>query len=523
MTLIATPIFVSALEEVEPALDLARRAVARGASVIEWRVDGLPGTAGPSAGRVLDELASRSPAPCIVTCRTVEEGGQGGADDLLRVVELLAASQASPRYLDVELAAFGRSAALRVACAKVVARQTANDTGLILSVHDMAGRPADLLQRVEAMTAEPACRVIKVAWTARSVRDNLETFDLLSERRRPTIALCMGDAGLMSRVLAGKFGGLITFAANAGGAESAPGQPTIETLRETYRFDAIGAATKVYGVVGWPVAHSRGPAIHNAGFAAAGHDGVYLPLPVPPGYEHFKASVGSLLDHPRLSFAGASVTVPHKENLLRFVRERGGAVCPVAQRVGAANTLLARDDGTVACLNTDGPAALDALAAGMGGDPAALARARVLVLGAGGAARAVVGALAGAGSDVVVFNRSSDRARALAADLGARAADEDVAGAGPFDVVVNCTTVGMQGGPDPEGLPLPPGVTLDGSITVFDTVYAPPRTPLIREAEARGARIVTGADMFLRQAALQFERWTGKPAPMAAFRAGLAP
>ncbi|MCP3905092.1 MAG: type I 3-dehydroquinate dehydratase, partial [Planctomycetes bacterium] len=445
------------------------------------------------------------PAPCLVTCRPEWEGGGFGGVEATRVelLEAIAATGARPRYVDIELAAYRRSGFAGVLAGF-------GETGLILSSHDFDGRPADLIQRVEALTAEDDASVVKVAWRARSIRDNLEAFDLLAERRKPMVALCMGDFGLPSRVLAGKFGGFLTFGVLDAGATSAPGQPTLVELRSRYRFDDIGPRTRVYGVIGWPVAHSRGPDLHNAGFAAVDHDGVYLPLPVPPEWEHFKASVGALVDHERLDFSGASVTIPHKEHLVRFVIERGGHVDPLAARLGAANTLVVGDDRSLSCTNTDAPAAVETLGA--------VAGQRVAVLGAGGVARAVAGGLADAGMRVVVFNRTAQRAEALARDLGRgveSAGLDDLAGG--FDVYVNCTPVGMEGGPDPDGSPLPESIALDEQTTVFDTVYAPARTPLVREAEARGARVVTGVEMFVRQAALQFERWTGQAAPMDVF------
>ena len=142
----------------------------------------------------------------------------------------------------------------------------------MLSTHDFDRRPADLLQRVEAMSNEPACSVIKIAWQARSLRDNLEALDLVADRTTPMVVLCMGEFGLMSRVLAAKSGALLTYASAGVGAETAPGQPTIDDLLGRYRFDRIGPATAVYGVIGWPVAQSLSPVIHNAGFEKIGDD-----------------------------------------------------------------------------------------------------------------------------------------------------------------------------------------------------------------------------------------------------------
>ena len=266
--------------------------------------------------------------------------------------------------------------------------------------------------------------------------------------------------------------------------------------------------------------------VHNAGFAAVGHDGVYLPLPVPNAYEHFKATVGALVDHSRLDFRGASVTSPHKENLLRFVRERGGRIDESAGQVGAANTLAVEDDGSVECRNTDAPAVGAALCEGIGVERSALAGRRIAVLGAGGMARAAVAVLSHAGAEIVLLNRTRARAEALAGEFNGRptasgeparvALGEPDALGGGLDVVINCTPIGMTGGPAPGESPWPEA-PLDESVAVFDAVYAPKKTPLIEQAEARGGPTICGLDLFLRQAALQFERWTGEKAPMEVF------
>jgi 3-dehydroquinate dehydratase/shikimate dehydrogenase len=552
MSMICVSIAVSAADEVGRALERASRAAATGARLIEWRIDALVEDCTPPAAiAAATRLVRDSPAPCIVTCRDASEGGEYRGDEATRIslMEALAAADHPPRYIDIELAAMERSANLRQKVLLAVAHQDQPcrlQTSLILSSHDVRGRPADLIQRIERMTSEPACAVVKVAWTARSLRDNLEAFDLLAERRKPMVALCMGRFGLMSRVLAGKFGGLLTFATDGADEATAPGQPSIDDLVNLYRFDRIGAATKVYGVIGWPVEHSHGPRLHNAGFGAIGFDGVYLPLPIPPEWEHFKATLGALIDHPRLEFRGASVTIPHKEHLVRFVKERGGRLDLMSERTGAANTLVVGSAGGLECINTDAPAAVQALCGGLGLNaalPGALDGLRIAVIGAGGVARAVAAGMLDSGATVVIFNRSAARAEGLVAELrrsldtavaaGARpgtlaAGAPGALGCGCFHVFINCTPMGMKGGPDPDGSPLDlfpdsEEVRLDQSMTVMDTVYTPARTPLIREAESRGVRVIAGGDMYLRQAAMQFERWTGCRLPSPVASAGSRP
>ena len=241
-----------------------------------------------------------------------------------------------------------------------------------------------------------------------------------------------------------------------------------------------------------------------------------VPMPIAPGWEPFKASLSAMLDQVRLDFRGAAVTIPHKEHLLRFVEEQGGEIEPLAAQIGAANTLLVRRDGTLFAANTDAPAAAEALAIGFGIDPNALADGsfqgkRVAVIGAGGAAAAIAAGLARHGATVVLANRTKDRAEALAERLRASgeggwrvsAAGLDSLSCGCFHAFVNATPVGMESGPDPDGSPLPEDVVLDDSIVVFDTVYAPSRTPLLAEAASRGAKVVGGLEMFTRQAQRQ--------------------
>lgn len=526
-------------QEIDAALAEARRAVADGARLVEWRVDALVDPLLPkhadAALQCVRRLVADAGAPCIVTIRAAAEGGAFRGDDADRVsfMEALGTADPAPRYLDLELAAFERSANLRqkVRLAVQHDRQPRDlKTSLILSAHDFDSRPADLMSRYARMVDEPACAVAKIAWRARSLRDNLEAFELLRERRTPTIALCMGEFGLMSRVLAPKFGGFLTFARSEHGDETAAGQPSVRELFERWRFGRIGAATLVYGVIGWPVAHSQSPVIHNAGFDAASVDAVYLPMPIEGSWESFKATVGAMLDFEPLDFRGASVTIPHKEHLVRFVRERGGTLCPVASRSGSANTLVvgrAAGSGAIqlSAVNTDAPAAAGALSA-----VRPLRGARVALLGAGGAARAIALSMLDAGAEVVIFNRTPARAEALAREVGAAcgsAASAIRAGGSlaemarqtsPFQVIVNCTSVGMEGGPAPHESPLPASFEMRAGTTVMDTVYRPRDTPLLRAARATGATVIDGAEMFVRQAEAQFRHWSGGEPPAGLFR-----
>lgn len=541
VTLIAVPIPIADPGEIDRAVARAVRAAERGADLIEWRIDPLAGASAdavPEIVAVVRTLIARSPRPSIVTLRSVDEGGMFDDPDGAHAAALLVgigALQPPPAYLDLEFALLERQRA-RLA---PLLRSPADDRArVILSCHDFSGRPPDLTARVRRLIDDPCDpAVIKIAWRARSVRDNLEAFDLLDTRARPMIALCMGDAGLPSRVLAPRFGAFLTFAAPERDEATAPGQPTIDEMTDRYRVRAIGASTALYGVIGWPVAQSPGPRVHNRAFAQSGQDAVYLPLPVAPGWESFKASLADLLDHGgppgrgRIGLRGASVTIPHKAHLLRFAGARGGRLSPLAQRCGVANTLTVDEDGRLAVDNTDAPAALACLSAalGPGRTPAGL---RVAILGAGGAARAIAAVLVDGGAEVRVVARRPAQARELAESIAAsgaaaspgrappctpggdiRAAEPDALRAAEIDVVVNATPVGMMHGPSPDGVPLPPGFTLSPHHLVFETVASPENTALVRAARAAGARVVTGIDLFLAQALLQFMAWTGSAPP----------
>ena len=541
MTHLCVSMTVEAPDEIHAALSDARRAVELGADMVEWRVDALAEC--EDALRHVRTLVRESPAPCIVTIRSAREGGEwhGNEADRVSFLEALctADGEQAPAYIDFELADAQRSSNLRQKlelCVEHPGQVRTVGTRLILSAHDFEGRPASLLRQWTAMAESDACAVAKVAWRARSVRDNIEAFELLATRVKPAVVLCMGEAGLMSRVLAPKFGAFLTFAhagndsdaqrAAAKAAGTAPGQVSVEEMINVYGFRRIDPATRVFGVIGWPVGHSRSPHVHNEWFREAGRNAVLLPMPIPPEYEHFKATVAELLACAPLDFRGACVTLPHKEHLVRFVHEHGGHVDPLAVRIGAANTLYLDASGALRCANTDAPAATDALTDGMGITRTELREKRIAVLGAGGVARAVAVGLAHEGARVVVFNRNEDRARRMCEHLketAARARDVGASGAaaesmivagrlsemgcGCFHAFVNCTPVGMDGGPDPQGNPLADDVPLDDTITVMDTVYTPRETPLLRESRSRGARTVDGWAMFMKQAERQFRLW----------------
>ncbi len=563
-TLVCVPIFVEnpgdpvTGDPIETALADASLARQKGADLVEFRIDRYftgsspPDGAGEASASPhssspalrdhaftvarLGRLLAESPLPVVLTCRPTWEGGDYDGDDADRIAlfeKLCCESDHPPAYLDVELAAYTRSANLRQKinlCVTHPGQKRRVSTRLILSIHDFQTRPPDLHRRLLAACDEPACSVVKVAYRARSLRDNLDLFEILRHAHKPTIALGMGGFGLMSRVLAPKFGAFLTFASLRDQSATAPGQPTIDDLLGMYRFRSIGKETRFYGVIGWPVNHSLGPLIHNAGFGAVGHDGVYLPLPVAAdandpaaGDASFKATLHAFLGDGHAGFAGASVTIPHKESAARLGREQGneaGDIC------GAANTITVIGNGRVRTANTDADAVYELLA-----DRLDLSNARIGIVGAGGVARAAAAILARHGAVIELFNRTLSRAEHLAAEIAGCIGGEHAVRARPLSELagssccayINCTPVGMAGGPTdgPWGaglsIPVPDMTGIDGDTVFFDTVYNPVLTPMLKAARDRGCRTIDGVEMFVRQAAVQFGLWTGRAAPAGLF------
>ncbi len=536
MTQICVPIMV---EDHSEALRDATLAAEHGADLVEFRVDvffedkdGSADLLQDRIDRVLD-LVEVSPVPCIVTCRPHWEGGEYHGDDADRIalVEALGTSDSPPAYVDVELATFTRSAQTKARITQALAKADGSPAArLILSTHDFTGRPADLMRKIMAMQDEPACSVVKVAYRARSIRDNLELFEILRDRQKPTIALGMGQFGVMSRILAPKFGGFLTFASLRDESTTAPGQITIDELLNLYRFRSITPTTKVYGIIGWPITQSMSPMVHNAGFEAIGWDGVYVPMPVEGSYESFKATMGMYIDDDE--FYGASVTIPHKEHLIQFFKEEDRFLveddCSVANTIYREIEKWKEDDEyhqltTQPLISNTDTTAIRQLILNHCGKLGGL---QVMVMGAGGVAQAVLEAFKKHGSDVAIWNRNIDRAQRLIDDLEKTASndplrvrcqtiDQDDLSNLACDLYINCTPVGMIDGPDPDGMSIPiDDMDQFAPETVFfDTVYNPIETPMLKAARERGYRTIDGAAMFVKQAEAQFELWTGTSAP----------
>lgn len=527
MTLIAVSIAAPDIDQMRARAHEAREA---GATLIELRLDYLETIPVEQLSSLCTSL--RPEAKVLLTIRSKNEGGVFDGDDAERISRLIEVGPMAD-FLDVEWATWQASANIRQKVGLALKRaghisqaggveeiEHAGPRRLILSRHDLKSRPSTLMSDLVAMLTEEACDVPKLAWRARTLRDNFEAFELMRASPKPPIVICMGEDGLMSRVLAGKFGAFATFASPRPGAETAAGQVDLETLHQLYRFPSISPKTRVYGVVGDPVGHSLSPAIHNAAFEAKKYDAVYLPMRVHPGYESFKAFMVEVPARPWLDICGLSITAPHKENAFRFVSEQGGMIDPAHRKLGALNTIMLAGPGMAAYpyaklvgANTDYEAGAKLLREAFAAR-GSLAGLRVSILGAGGVARSFVAMLAEAGAEVTIFNRNRPRAAALAAEFNVRDADWNNRPGKP-DLLINCTPIGQS--PKEDESPVPADRLAD--VTVFDTVYVPYETRLIREARQVGCKTILGLDLLLAQAALQFELWTGQPAPVALMHA----
>ncbi len=458
----------------------------RETAFIEFRLDSLsqPSSIVP---RLRAFLAANPHVTAIATCRRKAFGGSFDGSAREQVSLLTQAAAAGCLLVDIEIETaeeLGPSALgeLRQAGAAV-----------IVSWHDFAAAPA--LDPVYERIAKHAPDFVKIVPTAQSLRDSLRLLDLLEMHSGSgnLIAMAMGMPGVLTRVLGPRFGSAFTFASPDGGEGTAPGQVSASTLREFYRIDSITPQTAVYGVAGSPIGASLSPRMQNTAFRAADMNAVYLPLETADANELNEAIE-------RLNLRGLSVTMPLKERVLPLLGFRDRAV----KQMGACNTILRHPDGMLAGFNTDVAGIIDPLERVM-----PLEDKRVLVLGAGGAARAAVYGLRERGANVFLLNRTIARAQALAIEVGAHVQPRETLAATTFDILINSTPYGMRGKMiDPPIEPREMNCSL-----FFDLVYNPVETPLVRLARERGIAVIPGVAMFVAQGVKQFSLWTEKPAP----------
>jgi 3-dehydroquinate dehydratase / shikimate dehydrogenase len=454
-------------------------------SFIEFRLDYLAKPA-LALSKVKSFVESHPGITVIATCRRVANGGKFRGSIASQLEILAKAAAAGCQLMDVELQTAQK-------CKPEQLQKLRARAALILSYHDFRGTK-NLDETLEKMRPYPA-DYYKVVSTATTLSDNVSMIQFLGREgdKQSIIGVCMGEQGIISRVLGVRAGSVFTFAALGAGEETAPGQISAQELRSIYRIEQVDAATRVYGVAGDPIGHSLSPVIMNAAFRRENVNAVYLGL-------HAKTLKDLLKCVREVPIHGLSITMPYKEAILPYLDNTDSHTT----KIGACNTVVRAQDGKLYGFNTDTSGVVRPLERRL----STLQGAKILVLGAGGAARAAVFGLAERGSEVFILNRSMEPAKKLARRAHARSIKRADLKKHVFDVIINATPVGM-------------GNTKESPLQekeinaryVFDMIYDPLETRLLQLAKQRGAQVIPGIEMFVHQAARQFEIWSGKPAP----------
>ncbi len=516
MTSLAVPISAKNLNEAEEQI---KAAFAAGAEMLELRTDYLVHLSVDLALQVINAARQLVPTlAIIVTCRDYHQGGALRHPNQLRTNVLAAAVRAGVEFVDVEYDNF-LSVAIRGKIS--LALSAGANTRLILSVHNFQTKFRNIKKLYWEIVNVSSGAIPKLVYSAHNINDCFDILDLLHDSKGDLIAFCMDESGFITRIITKKLDAFLGFASIDEKTTTAPGQPTVRQLKDIYRWDSIDAHTELYGVIGSPLAHSLSPAVHNACFAEAGLNKIYLPLLVAGGQTGFNTFLDNILSRPWLAFRGFSVTIPHKENALNYVKSKQGVVEPLAEKIGATNTIVINEsratshEPRLSAYNTDCAAALDSITNALGIERAGLKKVPVAIIGAGGVARAIVAGLTDAKAKVKIYNRTIERAKKLAHEFKCDYADLDDLRKLKAKLVINCTSIGMH--PNTNVTPVDEKF-LKKDMAVFDTVYNPAETLLLKQAKFLGCRTISGLDMFINQAAAQFKLFTGRGASVEVMR-----
>src|SRR3989339_300175 len=477
--MICIPIIANNLEDALHDMTEASKV----ADIVELRIDYIKNVD-------LKRLLEKRTKPVIVTNRPIREGGKFDGSEEERIALLKLAVRLQADYVDVEhdgIQHIRRDTVHRV------------PTKIIVSYHNFRETPGDLTDIYKRLSQSGA-DIVKIVTHANNITDNIRIYLLLQQSQMPVISFCMGELGIISRILYKRFGSYLTFASLRTGKESAPGQINIHELLNTYQAQKQDKHSAIYGLIGNPVSHSISPIIHNTLFREMHFNGIYVPFKVD--------TIGDFMrEFRKLDIKGYSVTIPHKETVISHL----DAVDPVAKKIGAVNTIV-NMDGQLVGYNTDCEAAIKTLE-GVGQVSAKslgetyLKGKKVTLVGAGGVARAIAFGLKERQAQITIINRNYGRAQSLARDVGCLARKFDDPLALDTDILINATPVGMY--PKINETPIDMH-KLKPDMIVFDTIYNPIETKLLRDAKAQGCRIASGLSMFVHQAAAQFKLWTGK-------------
>jgi 3-dehydroquinate dehydratase/shikimate dehydrogenase len=480
------------LPDVPTLLEHARREAEAGEIFLEFRLDFLnqPVWGAQAIRGFLEQFPE---VIVLATCRRHQNRGRynGSIEEQFAVLDL--AVQNGAHAIDVEIES--------AEAARDRLHQFNGRAHVIVSYHNFEATPPldPIINRITRIPADS----YKLVTTARKPSDNARILAASkTTARQRMIVLAMGELGFPTRVLSPVFGGVYTYAAPMLVQGTAAGQVSARSLRHVYHVDKLERTSKIYGVIADPVRHSISPAVHNRAFQSRRIDAVYLPFLVSPVHLRDFFSMAE-----RLPLAGFSVTIPHKQKIIRYL----DIVEPLAKRIGAVNTVW-RKGGKWRGTNTDAAGVTGPL-----GKVLRLAKSSVLIVGNGGAARGAAFALSDAGARIAVVGRNADRVRALSKVCNAEALGREELAGRHFDAVIHATPLGMY--------PHLNECFFNGHIpgdVVFDMVYNPLDTLLLRKAREQGLAVIPGIEMFVEQAVRQFELWTGDTAPRAAMQKAAA-
>jgi 3-dehydroquinate dehydratase / shikimate dehydrogenase len=464
-------------------LDTAE-SMARDNPFMEFRLDYLkqPLAALPKIRRFLE---THQYITAIGTCRRAANGGRFKGSLASQHAILNKAQAAGCQFVDIELESAQKTKP------DVLARLR-KSAGVIISFHDFRAT-RNLDATLDKMLRIPA-DYYKIVTTATTLSDNVTMMKFLQAQsdKQALIGLCMGEQGVISRVLSVRAGSAFTFGAVSAESKTAPGQVRARDLRSIYRIDQVDAATRIFGVAGDPVEHSLSPVIMNTALRRENVNGVYVAL-------HAKTLKDLLYCMREIPLHGISVTMPYKQAIVEHLDNTDAHTA----KIGSCNTVVRGQDGKLYGFNTDIVGVVRPLEQRL-----TIENAKVLVIGAGGAARAAVFGLKERGAEVWILNRTAVKAQKLARQAKAHIVKRSDLRKTAFDVIINATPVGMGNTRD---CPLKEDEVQ--AKVVFDMVYDPVETRLLQIARSKGIAVVAGIEMFVHQAAHQFEIWTGKPAP----------
>jgi 3-dehydroquinate dehydratase/shikimate dehydrogenase len=446
----------------------------------------------------LSALLDDKPLPVIVTCRAVDEGGQQKIAEATRLRLLAEALRRGADYCDIEAAHYNEAAAALLDASR-----------LIVSYHNFSETPVDLATVYECLIRLPAA-IHKITVRANDIADSLEVFRLLDRaaaEQRPLIAIAMQEAGMITRILGPSRGSFLTFGSLTRGHESAPGQCTCDELRHLYGVHRLSRDTQVVGIIGKPVSHSASPLMHNRAFREMSLDYVYLPIEVNDVGEFFRRFIHPSTREMNWRLRGFSVTIPHKTAVIPFLDE----LDETARRIGAVNTVVVEGERLIG-YNTDAHGAIAPLAA-----ITDLQGARCAVIGAGGAARAVVFGLLERGAQVSLLARNPAKAAALADEFGIAVDHLKAIAGSAADIIINTTPLGMAN--HSEGESIIPRAAWRNRKIAYDLIYNPFETRFLADARQQGCLSLSGIEMLVAQAVRQFELWTGRTPPVELLRA----